>query len=246
MPTKKEHMKKVIEDHNLDAPADSVEFLQYAQKHQEKVQHHKRRLHGISKVLMVVGCCALGYMAFRHFTHKKRMHDHHSNNQHGHFKLGASNEAAVEETNMSPIFNALSVAVWGLVVGKAKTGLEAATKNDSSTVGGLVKKVGAICALIAGASILQLMSTMNTANPVEAVKKASAPKLQASHHPESYYDKESSHYMGGAHNVLLEYSKSYMNGTPTKTQQQNLGDHGHNVLLNVASDFQQGKSSVPS
>jgi len=56
------------------------------------------------------------------------------------------------------------------------------------------------------------MSTMNTPNPVEAVTKAahSTPKLQASaeaHHPGSWYDKKSSHYQGGAHNVLLNAAR---------------------------------------
>ena len=38
--SKKEHMKKIIDEENLDSPKDSVEFLQYVKKHQQKVKQH--------------------------------------------------------------------------------------------------------------------------------------------------------------------------------------------------------------
>mmetsp|Transcript_5555 Transcript_5555/g.7408 ORF Transcript_5555/g.7408 Transcript_5555/m.7408 type:complete len:84 (-) Transcript_5555:1039-1290(-) len=82
----------------------------------------------------------------------------------------------------------------------------------------MVKKVGILCAMIAGASLLQMMGAANTANPVEAVQKASTThnKLKAEHHPASYYDENSSHYMGGAHNVLINLVKEgKVNGRPT-------------------------------
>jgi hypothetical protein len=132
--------------------------------------------------------------------------DHHQKYSGRHHKLGASNEA-VESSAYGQTFSAVSVAIWGLVVAKAKTGVDAAAKNDAASVGGLVKRVGYICALIAAASLTQFMGHYNTTNPVEAVTKATASthKLQASNerHPDSYYDKTSSHYMGGGHNVLI-------------------------------------------
>ena len=43
--------------------------------------------------------------------------------------------------------------ICGMVVAKAKAGMEASTKSDASTVGSLVTKVGTFCALIAAASL---------------------------------------------------------------------------------------------
>jgi hypothetical protein len=94
-----------------------------------------------------------------------------------------------------------------MVVAKAKAGVDAASKQDSSTVGALVKKVGAICALIAAASFFQMMGTMKSSSPAATAVQSSTPKLQASsqgYHPASYNDKSSSHYKGGAHNVFLQ------------------------------------------
>ena len=228
--SKKEQMKQIIEEENLDAPADSVKFLEYMQKHEEKVKHHKHRVHRLSRLLFVIGIASMIYMGVRHCIHEKRMQEyqnegkthetqHYSHNKHHkysgrHHKLGASNEEA-ESSAYGQTFSAVSVAIWGLVVAKAKTGVEVASKNDAASVGGLVKRVGYMCALIAAASLTQFMGHYNTANPVEAVTKAtSSHKLQASneHHPASYYDKSSSHYMGGGHNVLIQTAKAMMNG----------------------------------
>ena len=80
----------------------------------------------------------------------------------------------------------------------------------------MVKKVGAICALIAAASVFQLMGTMNNTEKDATVKasQTESHKLQASNerHPASYYDKSSSHYQGGAHNVLINAAKQSMAG----------------------------------
>jgi len=53
------------------------------------------------------------------------------------------------------------------------------------------------------------MGTMGAQEKIEA-KPKSGHKLKASRetsHPASYYDEESSHYMGGAHNALLQYAQ---------------------------------------
>jgi len=256
-PSKKEQMKEIIENENLDAPADSVKFLEYMQKHEEKVNHHKKRVHKLSKLLFVIGIASMVYMGVRYCIHEKRMeeyanegkthekqnyshHKHHKYNGRNH-RLGASNEEA-ESTAYGQTFSAISVGIWGLVVAKAKTGVEAASKNEASSVGGLVKRVGYICALIAAASLTQFMGHYNTPNPVEAVTKAasSSHKLQASneHHPASYYDKSSSHYMGGGHNVLIQTAKAMMNGEKLpeapKVKAVNAKATGHSALLEYA------------
>ena len=265
-PSKKEQIKQVIEEENLDAPADSVKFLEYMQKHEEKVNHHKKRVHKLSKLLFVIGIAAMVYMTFRYCVHEKRMQEYanedkshetqsYSHNKHHkyngkHHKLGASNEEG-ESSAYGQTFSAVSVAIWGLVVAKAKTGCDAASKNESASVGGLVKRVGYICALIAAASLTQFMGTYNTANPVEAVTKAtSSHKLQASNerHPASYYDKSSSHYMGGGHNVLIQTAKAMMNGeklpeAPKALKARNTKATGHSALLEYAEQAMKNEDN---
>ena len=185
--SKKEHMRKIMDEENLDSPQDSVEFLEYVKKHQNKVDHHKHRVHRFSKFVMFLGVSALSFMAFRHFVHASRVHSTEFSGQS--HRLGASNDSA-ETDAYKQTFSYLSVAIWGLVVTKAKAGVDAASNKDESTVGGLVKKVGAICALIAAASICQFMGTMNPAKDAAKAAPAQAHKLQASNvsHPASYYD----------------------------------------------------------
>jgi hypothetical protein len=149
-------MKKIIDVENLNSPQDSVEFLEYIKKHQNKVDQHGKSLHSFSKFIMFLGLGALAMMTFRYFMHSSRVHSSDfSGNSH---RLGASKEDA-EADQYKQTFSYLSVAIWGLVVTKAKAGVEAASNKDSNTVSGLVKKVGAICALIAAASVFQLMGT---------------------------------------------------------------------------------------
>lgn len=178
--SKKEHMKKMIEEENLDRPQDSVEFLQYVQKHQTKVENHRGRVHKLSKVMMVVGICGMGYMAYKHMTHSSGRHhqnrDHHySGNGH---RLGASNEASVEDDGQTAMFKAMSFAIWGLIVSKAKSGLEAATKTDEKSVGSIVKRIGTFTALIVVASVCQLMSQPKSVETITEAAKTPM-KLQA-------------------------------------------------------------------
>jgi len=229
-------MKKIMDEENLDAPSDSVEFLEYVKKHQGKVDHHRRRLHLCSRFIMVLGVAALGFMAFRHFVHTQRIHSSEFSGQS--HRLGASKDD-VESDAYKQTFSFISVAIWGLVVTKAKAGVEAASNKDAGTVSGLVKKVGAICALIAAASIFQLMGSMNsTADKDLAVKasKVENHKLQASNerHPASYYDRSSSHYQGGAHNVLINKARESMAGV--RVVQEDQGNYGHNVLIRAARE----------
>lgn len=232
--SKKEHMKKIIDEENLDAPKDSVEFIQYVRKHGKKVQHHKKRLHRLSKLLMFVGVAALGYFALRHFIHRERVHGKHDQHFSGKsHKLGASAEGS---DAYGQTFSALSLALWGLVVSKAKAGMDASKSTESASVGGLVKKVGVISALIACASVFQLMSTMNTSNPVKAVTEASH-KLQASaeQHPSSFYDSSSSHYQGGAHNVLINAAKDGKKLQASQSSASAMGGN-HNVAMAVLAE----------
>ncbi len=142
-------MKQLVDEENLDSPVNSVEFLQYVQKHQKKVQAQKQRLSTVSRGLMIVGVGAISLMAYRYFmsaTVEEAPRQHH--------RLAASNEASDESAVYKQTFSALSMAIWGLVVAKAKAGQEAVSSKDAASVGSIVKKVGTICAMIAAASML--------------------------------------------------------------------------------------------
>ena len=240
MLSKKEHLKKIVEDENLDRPKDSVEFLQYVKKHQKKVDTHRRRVHTMSKGLMVLGFAGMAFMAYNWWTRPVHHHEkHYSGKNH---RLGAS--AEVEDDGTGMIFKSMSLAIWGLIVSKAKSGLEAASQSDEKSVGATVKKIGAFCGLIVAASLFQLMAQQNTSNPVEAVsaatKATSSKKLQASNesgHLPSYYDKSSSHYMGGAHNQFLNAMKQHKEtGKPLKQASRSYENHGHNILVQAAQE----------
>ena len=58
-------------------------------------------------------------------------------------------------------------------------------------------------------------------------------KLQSEHHPASYYDKSSSHYKGGAHNMLIELAKSGQIEDPRPK-------HGHQILVQTAKELYNG------
>ena len=189
----------------------------------------------------------LAYMGVRHMVHKRNMHriERNQNDQEHyggrHHRLGAAAQAE-ENTAYGQTLSAVSVAVWGLVVAKAKAGVDAAAKNDIESVGAMLKKVGVFCTLIAGASLLQMMGAANTTNPVEAVQAASSShKLKAEHHPRSYYDENSSHYQGGAHNALVNSVKSGEFKLPTHEP-----EFGHEVLVHVAKQLHSGKISAKS
>lgn len=236
---KKEHFKQIIDEENLDSPANSVEFLEYVKKHQQTVKNHQQRVSKCSKVLMCAGVAVLGFTAFKYFMHTRHSESGYGSKNH---RLGASGEAA--DANAYAAFNYMSVAIWGLVVAKAKAGVEAATKEETSSVGSLVKRAGFFTALIAAASLCQFLSSMHS-QAVAPVIGADAPthKLQASaleNHPASYYDQSSSHYMGGAHNVLLnlkaspETEETRPASYYDKSSSHYLGG-AHNVMLSVAS-----------
>ena len=247
--SKKEQLKQIVDEENLESPVNSVEFLQYVKKHQQKVETQKQRLATMSRALMFIGVAGIALVVYRSVM-SARAEEHHTTYSGRQHRLGASNTAVEESNAYGQTFSALSMAIWGLVVTKAKAGQEACSSKDAQSVGGIVKKVGTICALIACASMFQLMGSLNTANPVEAVQKAtsSGHKLQSSHqsHPASYYDKTSSHYMGGAHNRLIEAAKSgELSQAAVKPQQMQPTEVlGHNLLIDFAQKSMGNASSV--
>ena len=61
------------------------------------------------------------------------------------------------------MFSGISALVWGLVLAKARQGMEAAGTKDSGSVGGLLKKSAGLMFMIAVASVFQLMATYSSA-----------------------------------------------------------------------------------
>jgi hypothetical protein len=235
-------MKRVVEEEGLDHPKDSVEFLEYVKNHDKKTRHHRHRLHKCSKILMVVGAVMLGYMVVRHMVHKRNMHrieNHQQENEYSgrNHRLGASAQVE-DDTAYGKVLSTISVAMWGLVVAKAKAGVEAAQKEDAQSIGASLKKIGMFCSLVAGASLLQMMGAANTTNPVEAVKSATRhAKLQSEHHPASYYDENSSHYQGGAHNV-------FMNAVKLGNIEEPTPQFGHEAVIHAAKQLKKGKTPI--
>lgn len=98
--------------------------------------------------MLIAGTIALSYAAFSLFMSISKDSSPHK-------RLGASrgNEDTMKET-----FNGISMLIWGLVVSKAKTGLEAVKSGEEATVGGYIKKVGALIAMIVVASGANIMA----------------------------------------------------------------------------------------
>lgn len=130
--------------------------------------------------------------------------------------------------DMSTTLNAISAMLWGLVVIKAKQGLTASDSKDPETVGAMLRKAGKLIILICISSTLKFVAEMSANVPAVQVQVPAHKRLQSTHittevHPASYYDPESSHYMGGAHNVAMAHltgeplpTKNTYKGTPSQ------------------------------
>lgn len=57
--------------------------------------------------------------------------------------------------------SALSMMIWGLVMAKAKTGMNAASSKDKETVGSAVKKIAGLMGLIGVATLAKLNADYN-------------------------------------------------------------------------------------
>jgi hypothetical protein len=54
------------------------------------------------------------------------------------------------------------MAIWGMVLAKARSGLEAVETQDSSKVGGLLSKVTSLIVLIAVSAICKMVALTTT------------------------------------------------------------------------------------
>ena len=145
--------KQVLQEENLETPKQSVKFLAYYQKHVEKTERAQKRLHSFSRFFMFASVAALGYLAYCYFSPAQSVRKAAT----GRHRLGASN-VAEEADGMTDMVSGISVFIWGLVLAKARQGMEAASTKDSESVGGLLKKSAGLIFMIAVASAFQLLS----------------------------------------------------------------------------------------
>lgn len=61
--------------------------------------------------------------------------------------------------------NIASIFIWGLVLTKAKSGLEAADSKESSQVGGLLSKALSMIVLIGVSAIFKLVANITGTQP---------------------------------------------------------------------------------
>jgi len=139
-----------------------------------------------SRFFIITSVAALAYTAYCFFSPAQTERKFTG----GKPRLGAANVA--EQTDeMSNMFSGISVFIWGLVLTKARSGMEAANTKDSGSVGGLLKKSAGLMFLIGIASVFQLLSTFKGEMP-EAVQSVAKHALQSSHEvqrSDSFYDK---------------------------------------------------------
>ena len=89
---------------------------------------------------------ALGFMAYEFLAPAQTPRNY------GKPRLGAGKVEA-EADEMSGMFSGISVFIWGLVLAKARSGMDAASQKDAGTVGGLLKRSAGIIFMIAIASV---------------------------------------------------------------------------------------------
>jgi hypothetical protein len=75
----------------------------------------------------------------------------------------ASFMAADGSIDIAQMANMISMMIWGLVLTKARAGLEAVESKDTSKVSGLLSRAVSLIALIAAAAIFKLVATMSQA-----------------------------------------------------------------------------------
>ena len=107
---------------------------------------HSNHISKISKIFFLAASVCLVYQAMAYFS-KPQVEATYSGKNH---KLGASNSV----DDYSSTFSGISCLIWGLVLQKAKNGMEVSSTKDSSTVSATVKKTGALICLIIGATAL--------------------------------------------------------------------------------------------
>lgn len=171
---KPESLKAVItaEAQHLETPAESEAFLKHMMRHAQKVSTNQKRLATFSRFLMTTGVVLAAGSAFLWLAHTE------TSAASAKPKLGQSSQDTTEVANM---FSGISIAIWGMIAAKAKTGLSAATKGESKTVGEALQQAGALILMIAVASGINMYTSVDDySTPFTPTETANKPMLSAS------------------------------------------------------------------
>lgn len=101
--------RDLIEEEELETPANSAEFAEYYQNHAKKVTAAKGCLSVIATLLMVVSCVALFFIAMSFMQPKASVH-----------RLKSSNGPTEGNSDVQNVLKLISAMIWGLVASKAK------------------------------------------------------------------------------------------------------------------------------
>lgn len=179
IPKRDEEMsaKEIVESEQLDRPSESVEFLHKYHMQQLKVKEKRQTLRLFSYMLAIVGVAALAYCAYAMFVHVKASRPQtvsstkrlRTSNVQDQSSLFFNADGSLDATTA---LHGVSVLIWGLIVTKAKQGLNAADCEDSATVSGFVQKTFALCSMILVAAGIQWYSDSNGITQVKSVQPA--------------------------------------------------------------------------
>jgi hypothetical protein len=166
--------KEILEQEGLSHPKESLAFLKYYKAHVEKVQLHKQSLKRVSNIFIFIGAFSFAFAIYCFMYFKPKLASPHRLRQ---SSSDMSFTAADGSIDISQMANMISMMIWGLVLTKARAGLEAAESKDTSKVSGLLSRAVSLIALIASAAIFKLVATMSEPSTAVAVANA-RPLLQ--------------------------------------------------------------------
>lgn len=168
---------------------------------QVTVQESRTYLQRLSYAAAFVGTAALAYGMYSYCMEPKAFMKP---------KLGAGSSSLPEnlmtsfmtgQVDTTQILDGVSMLIWGLVVTKAKSGLNAVNSKDAASVGGFLKKTASLCGLILVAATFKIASDYTMPEDLKAATQSTGSKLLAAAHDQ--LDPKSSHYKGGAHNAAI-------------------------------------------
>lgn len=167
-PQKPVSAKEIIDQEGLETPQESVKFLKHYKSHVEKTQLHQKNLKRVSNLFVFVGAFAFAFAVFSFMTPKAapkprlRLAPHIGDGQEQ-----AQFIAADGSYDISSMASYASVFIWGLVLTKARSGLEASDSKDSSKVGGLLQRATSLIALICASALFKLIAVMTDNQKLE-------------------------------------------------------------------------------
>lgn len=122
---------------------------------------HQANLKKVSNIFIIVGAFAFSFALYSWMnlapkkTATPRLKQSNSSDSTGMFM------ATDGSVDIASAANVASMFIWGLVLAKAKNGLEAAESKDSSKVGGILSKATSLIMLVVVSAVCKLIATMS-------------------------------------------------------------------------------------